>query len=138
MNEVASVVVQLPELVVWSASIFALTMVGMSIRQEMLSTKIVAVLETLAKIKSTGEAVLNMHEHADDYGFGTRQTNSLLKIAMQVQKDLQDESRTIQTRLEADAHSTRQSLVQLVNLLRYDIEQRTGKKVPPPFNGDTK
>jgi len=112
-------------IMVWSSSVFALTIVGMSIRQEMIATKIIALMTSLSGVKETVDITKVMHDHPDDYGFGSAETNKLLKESAEIQKKNSEELR-----------ETRRSLKELVHVMRHDIELRTGRPVPPQLPDD--
>ncbi len=114
------VTVQLPPLLVWSSSIFALALVGMGIRQEMIASKVLVLLTKLSDLKMVVDKVKTMHDHPDDYGFGTRQTNELLKSTARVLAENANRAKDIHTAIE-----------NLVHVIKHDFEQRTGTTIPP-------
>lgn len=62
----------------------------------------------VAKIMFRVTRLLDMHEHADDYGFGTERTNKLIE----------DNTKAMNA---------------LVHYITWSIEHTTGQKPPPPL-----
>lgn len=107
-------VCEIPAALSWGAGLIALTMVGFAIRMETMGARV-------RDIKSGVDRARVMHEHADDYGFGTVETNRLLR-------DL----------VVASANNAREServcrvVRELTHFIIWEIKDRTGKTPPPP------
>jgi hypothetical protein len=67
------------------------------------------------------DKLVTMHEHADDFGFGTRNTNNQLKALLTAISQAVEESRR-----------TGESLHKLIHYITFEIRERTGKSPPPP------
>ncbi len=98
----------------WGAGIVALTLVGIVFRIEAMGARV-------REIKAGVESAHVMHEHADDYGFGTGQTNRLLR---EVLSATSSNSRS--------SEAVARSINELTHYLTWDIKQRTGETPPPP------
>lgn len=108
------IIAELPSLWSWSAGIVALTIVALGIRQEMIANKV-------RNIEGIVTTMKIMHEHADDYGFGTKRTNNLI-----------DEMQQATVKSTNAIRISSNSIDQLAHFIKVDIETRTGKKLPPP------
>ena len=71
-------------------------------------------MNLMQKVESEVKEMLVMHKHPDDYGFGTQS----LKEIMGRQNSLLREQRDV--------------MREMVQLIRFEAEARTGRK-PPPF-----
>jgi hypothetical protein len=102
----------------------SLTLKSVAGRVKNIEANMGAVLGIGGRMKSVQEdtqSVKTMHEHPDDYGFGSKETNKMLKGLMEAcSTNCQEASRVWR------------SLDTLAYYIKYDVETRTGKKIPPP------
>ncbi len=84
-----------------------------AVRLEMLQSR-------LKDTKQMTRRLLEMHQHADDYGFGTVETNKLLRANSEAQTEL----------LRAVTANTL-AVGQLIHVFNFDYHERTGTRVPP-------
>ncbi len=102
------------DFLMWASGVCVLTLVGVAIRLENLASRVRNVQETVTDQKT-------MHEHADDYGFGTKETNEMLKGLLASTRSSAKESDKVYRALTA-----------MIHYITYDIKQRTGQTPPPP------
>jgi hypothetical protein len=92
----------------------AVTMIALVARVESIGVRV-------TKMKRCVENIEVVHEHPDDYKFGTTDTNKLLSQMMECCKSNCRESSRVFTAVD-----------RLAQLIAWDIEKRTGRKPPPP------
>jgi hypothetical protein len=103
----------------------ALAMVGIGIRIVNLHTIVKEAMVRQDHMIDALDKLVTMHEHADDFGFGTKKTNNQLHELLKAIASAVAESRR-----------TGESLHRLIHYITFDIKQRTGKEPPPaPPNG---
>jgi hypothetical protein len=112
---------KLPQLVSWSAGIMAIAIVSIGWRLVALHTMLQKGLLRQDHMIEAMDKLVTMHEHADDFGFGTRNTNMQLK----------DLLAAISTAV-AESRRTGDSLHKLIHYITFEIRERTGKTPPPP------
>jgi len=99
----------------------ALALVGVGLRlQTMVNLAKDAVSKQQIHLRALRD-LETMHEHADDYGFGTKATNEQLKGLIEAFRESVEENRRISD-----------SLYRLVHYIKFDIKGRTGQEPPPP------
>jgi hypothetical protein len=124
LNEVIPhVAVDLPEIFKWGSGVAVLTLVAMGVRLQNMFTLVKTAIEKQAVVIKGLNDLKVMHEHPDDYDFGTGATNRTLAAML-----AECQSTCAANRRVAE------SVENLAALIRYDIKQRTGKE-PPPRNG---
>jgi hypothetical protein len=102
------------DFIAWAAGICVLTIIGIAIRLENLASRVKDVQQRVIDTKT-------MHEHADDYGFGTKETNEMLQGLLTSTRTSAKESDKVYRALTA-----------MIHYITYDIKQRTGHSPPPP------
>jgi hypothetical protein len=98
----------------------AIALVGLLARVEQLHAHIVKGLSRQSDLLDSLRNLETMHEHPDDYNFGTADTN---KMVQQIGANCEQVCRRHTQVLIA--------IERLAQLIAYDIEQRTGKRPPP-------
>jgi hypothetical protein len=129
--EPVTVIVQTPAIVNWAVGIMAVLLSGLVVRIENIASRVkeveadVAPIGAMAsdvhQIKAAVYHVKAMHEHPDDYNFGNKETNAMVQRLMKCCSANCQESERVWRSIDKLSHT-----------LAYDIEQRTGKKPPPP------
>lgn len=106
--------VHIPQMLSWAAGILALAVVGIAAR-----------IEAMAKIARDIQVKITdcktMHEHPDDYGFGSKETNEMMRGLVIATEASSRESEKVF-----------RALTTMIHYITYDIKQRTGKTPPPP------
>jgi hypothetical protein len=110
----------LPAIWNWGAGIVALTLVGMGIQLQTLHALFKHGLSRQADMIEKIIALETMHQHPDDFQFGTKDTNAMLNAMTKECRKTCQRNREV-----AD------SIDNLAALIRYDIKQRTGLNPPP-------
>ena len=118
--ETVEVIVQTPPMLNWAAGVMAIMLVTLVARIEMLHTHFIRGLDRQTELLKSLKKLETMHEHPDDYDFGTSDTNALV-LALKTNCDMVCRRHSL----------VLQGLERLTSLISYDIEQRTGKKLPP-------
>ncbi len=72
----------------------------------------------VAKAQREVSKMLAMHEHADDFGFGTEETNQLIMANREMVKTMTADNR--------------RGMKELVHYIKWFVEVQTGEK-PPPY-----
>ena len=106
-----------PTIFIWAASVVVVSITGIGIRQHFS-------LSRMAKILAGVELLTEMHRHADDYGFGTRNTNELLQAAV-----------AASTASEKASIATTRSLRELIHYMLHDMKSRNVNPPPPKPDG---
>jgi predicted SPOUT superfamily RNA methylase MTH1 len=116
------------ELLDWLLGVLTVALVAIGIRQEAMFSSLRKLRsEDLSRIASNVDRVRVMHEHPDDYGFGVRETNRLLKTIVQEQAQvLSSQSQSTAAQIEVT-----RALRDLVHYIVAEHEERTGKKMKP-------
>ena len=101
----------------------AISIAALALRQEFVARQ-GSNIHTQIQAKLGGVAVkinrlVEMHDHADDFDFGTKTTNRVLL-----------EMEGVNTQILAHQSSIDQTLKEMVGLMRWDIRRRGGD--PPP------
>ncbi len=112
---------ELPQLVSWAGLTIALAIVGIGIRQQAIHKMASTALNKQTAHLDSLKDLRTMHEHADDFGFGTKATNERL-----------DKLLTAITASTEESQRVSDSLYRLVHYITFDIKSRTGKAPPPP------
>ena len=123
--------VQTPQILTWAFCVMALSLVGIAGTLVSLARRLSRIetgLEPIAQmaarvevIQTNSFTVKTMHEHADDFGFGTKATNQMLAgLVDSCSKSCQQGERVWR------------AIEQLAHVMRHDVETRTGRKIPPP------
>jgi hypothetical protein len=122
MNEehLPEVMVHIPPMIEWGTGIIAVTLVALAARIEVLHSHMAKALDRQVDVLGTLKNLETMHEHPDDYKFGTSDTN---KMVQQIGANCEQVCRRHNQVLIA--------IERLAQLIAYDIEQRTGKRPPP-------
>lgn len=113
--------IQPPPLWNWAVGIIALAIVAVGARMQTLASSIKMGLQRQTELIAGIAEIKTMHDHPDDYGFGTRQTNLKLERLLKALTEAAEENRRIGDQL-----------YRLTHYLQFDIKSRTGKEPPPP------
>jgi hypothetical protein len=114
------VVVDTPPMVNWAAGVIAIGLVALLARLEQLHAHMAKGLARQAELLESLRNLETMHEHPDDYKFGTSETNRVvLSIAANCEQVCRRHSQVLV------------AIERLAQLISYDIEQRTGHCPPP-------
>jgi hypothetical protein len=121
MNEpLQEVIVHIPPMLAWAAGVMAIALVGLLARVEQLHSHIVKGMSRQTELLDSLRNLETMHEHPDDYKFGTSETNKMvLAIGANCEQVCRRHSQVLL------------AIERLAQLIAYDIEQRTGKRPPP-------
>ena len=120
MDPMPEVIVHTTPMLNWAAGVIAIALVGLLARIEQLHSHIAKALDRQSKLLEKIDNLETMHEHPDDYDFGTSDTN---KMVMAIGANCEAVCRRHSQVLHA--------IERLAQLISYDIEQRTGKRPPP-------
>jgi hypothetical protein len=104
----------------WAAGVMAIMLVTLVARIEMLHSHIIKGLARQTELLSSIRNLETMHEHPDDYNFGTVATNKMVTALM---KNCQEVCNRHGRVLDA--------VERLTSVIAYEHEERTGKKLPP-------
>lgn len=110
-----------PALWGWGVAVIALVVVGIGIRIQRLVSMIQHGLDKQVNLLNGISELKTMHDHADDFGFGTRATNEHLEKLIEALSDYAKENRHISNGLR-----------DLIHYTTFDIKARTGHDPPPP------
>jgi hypothetical protein len=114
------VVVDTPPMVNWAAGVIAIGLVALLARLEQLHAHMSKGLARQVDLLEAMRNLETMHEHPDDYKFGTSETNRMvLAIGANCEQVCRRHSQVLV------------AIERLAQLISYDIEQRTGKCPPP-------
>jgi hypothetical protein len=104
----------------WAAGVIAIGLVALLARLEQLHAHMAKGLARQAELLESLRNLETMHEHPDDYKFGTSETNRMvLAIGANCEQVCRRHSQVLV------------AIERLAQLISYDIEQRTGKCPPP-------
>jgi hypothetical protein len=120
MEPLQEVVVHIPPMLAWAFGVVAVALVGLLARVEQLHSHIIKGLSRQSELLESLRNLETMHEHPDDYKFGTSETNRMvLAIGNNCEQVCRRHSQVLI------------AIERLAQLIAYDIEQRTGHCPPP-------
>ena len=112
-------------MVSWALGVIALTLVVLATRQEVVASKLKPIIylesliATVSHIDKLVTELKNMHEHPDDYGFGTDDTNRMVRGT---EAQLTEAARLLD--------KVGKLVGQLAVVFEMDYQDRTGKTIP--------
>jgi hypothetical protein len=118
--DTVEVIVQTPPMLNWAAGVMAIMLVTLVARIEMLHSHIIKGLDRQTELLSTLRNLETMHEHPDDYNFGTQNTNRMVTTLMHNCQEVCNRHGRVLDAVE-----------RLTSVIAYEHEERTGKKLPP-------
>lgn len=112
---------QLPQIVHWASGAMALAVLAIGFAVQNIHSIGKQAIAAQRTTHDALETLHTMHQHPDDYGFGTKATNiHLTNLLVSIQEST-EESRRVGD-----------SLHDLIHYIMFDIKSRTGKAPPPP------
>jgi hypothetical protein len=104
----------------WAAGVMAVAIVGILARIEILHSGMAKALTRQSDVLDSLQRLETMHEHPDDYNFGTSDTNKMMiALGNNCEQVCKRHGQVLY------------AIERLASLIAYDIEQRTGKRPPP-------
>lgn len=117
-------IVEFPDIVVWACGIAVLAIVGLVIRQEHALNKITYLRAQIEDAMRVITQIKTMHDHPDDFDFGTKRTNEILTQTLEVVAETSKQNA-----------ETSRILKELTHYLKADLESRGVKPIPPIGGG---